>query len=60
VIPIVEDLHGAVDLARTMEPVPDLVAAGVTDFRLNPNLPDSASAASDLLTAMAEAFRAAR
>jgi probable F420-dependent oxidoreductase len=60
VIPMVEDQRGAVDLARTMEPVPDLVAAGVTDFRFNTNIPDGASAATDFLTAMAEAFRAAR
>jgi alkanesulfonate monooxygenase SsuD/methylene tetrahydromethanopterin reductase-like flavin-dependent oxidoreductase (luciferase family) len=57
VLPIAEDQHGAIDLARTMEDVPELTAAGVTDFRLNTNIPDGASAATDFLTAMVDAFR---
>ncbi|HUP71778.1 MAG TPA: TIGR03619 family F420-dependent LLM class oxidoreductase [Acidimicrobiales bacterium] len=60
VLPIVEDRHGAVDFARTMEEVPELTTAGVTDFRLNTAIPDGASAATDFLAALVDAFRAAR
>ena len=60
VLPIVEDQHGAVDYTRTMEEVPELTAAGVTDFRLNTAIPHGPAAATDFLSALVEAFRSAR
>ena len=60
VLPILEDQHGAVDFKRTMEEVPELTAAGVTDFRLNTAIPDGFAAATDFLAALVEAFQAAR
>ena len=43
-----------------MDRVPELAAAGVTDFRVNTNLPDGASETADLLSGVADAFRSAR
>jgi len=49
---------GAVDHAATMAPVPDLVAAGVTDFNLPFRITDEA-AAFDTMAGAVSAFRAA-
>ena len=46
-LPIVDDRNGATDLARTMDRVPELVAAGVTDFRVNTEIPDEPAEAAD-------------
>ena len=53
VLPIVEDRNGAPDFARSMQRVPELAAAGVTDFRVNTNLPDASAQAGDYLYALA-------
>jgi probable F420-dependent oxidoreductase len=50
---------GSLDLAATMDPVPDLVAAGVTDVRLAIPVPDDPSGAFDTYAATVEAFRTA-
>jgi probable F420-dependent oxidoreductase len=50
---------GALDLPATMDPVPGLVAAGVTDVRMAIPVPDDPSAAFDVYAATVEAFRAA-
>jgi probable F420-dependent oxidoreductase len=50
---------GTVDLAATMDPVPRLAAAGVTDVRLPIAVPDDASAAFDPYSATVAAFRQA-
>ena len=59
-LPLVDDRNGGIDLARTMDRVPELTAAGVTDFRVNTNLPEGTSETADLLSGVAEAFRSAR
>ncbi len=56
---IVRDAGGAVDLGRTMDPVPALVERGVTDFRAGIRIPDDASEAADQLGALVSAFRTA-
>jgi probable F420-dependent oxidoreductase len=48
---------GASDLGRSMEPVPDLVAAGVTDFRVGVALPAGYDETVDLLSAVVAEFR---
>jgi probable F420-dependent oxidoreductase len=50
---------GTVDLAATMEQVPELVAAGVTDVRTRISDPGDPSAAFDAYAATVEAFRGA-
>jgi probable F420-dependent oxidoreductase len=50
---------GTLDLPATMDPVPELVAAGVTDVRIAIPVPDDASAAFDVYSATVEAFRTA-
>jgi probable F420-dependent oxidoreductase len=50
---------GSPDLAATMDAVPRLRAAGVTDFRSYLPLPEDDDAAGELLTAAVAAFRAA-
>ncbi|MBW8487490.1 TIGR03619 family F420-dependent LLM class oxidoreductase [Actinomadura parmotrematis] len=58
-VPIAHGPDGAVDLARTMDAVPALAAAGVTDFRLRlPAAPDPAEAEARTRAAVA-AFREA-
>jgi probable F420-dependent oxidoreductase len=47
------------DLAATMAPVPDLAAAGVTDFRLHIKVPRDATGAHDTYARTVEAFRQA-
>ena len=58
-LPVVKDSKGGIDLARTMEVVPALVAAGVTDFRAGIAIPTERAAAADLLGTVVPAFRAA-
>ena len=58
-LPIVTDDQGAFDAAATMAPVPDLVAAGATDFRAGVRIPRGATDAQDRLAEVVAAFRAA-
>jgi probable F420-dependent oxidoreductase len=48
---------GAIDPQRTMEQVPALVAAGVTDFRFGVDFSQSAAESLDVLSQLAVAFR---
>jgi probable F420-dependent oxidoreductase len=48
-----------IDVPATMDAVPALAAAGVTDFRCAVRLPDSRAAAEDLLHEIVAAFRTA-
>ena len=57
-LPIVKDADGNLDLARTMEGVPPLVDAGITDFRVYA-VPSDPSEAADFLEGLVGAFRAA-
>ncbi len=57
-LPVVRTDDG-VDLAATMDRVPPLAAAGVTDFRANLPIPDDPSAAHHYLAEVVEAFRPA-
>ena len=50
---------GALDLPATMAAVPELAAAGVTDFRSRISLPDDHRTAADVLPEIVAAFRAA-
>jgi probable F420-dependent oxidoreductase len=56
-IPSVRKADGTVDYPATMATVPDLVAAGVTDVRVQPRVPADASAAFDVYSAVVAAFR---
>jgi probable F420-dependent oxidoreductase len=58
-LPLVRDGQGVLDVARTVEAVPRLARAGVTDFRVAMRLPAGSSAAADQLSALAGAFRKA-
>jgi len=58
VLPVVKGADGHLDLPRTMQGVPALVAAGVTDFRAHVRLLDDRQAATERLAEMVEAFRA--
>lgn len=49
---------GSVDMDATMDSVPGLVAAGVTDVRLTVALPEGREAATDYLSGAVERFRA--
>ena len=53
----VRDDRGAVDVGRTMDAVPAMVDAGVTDVRTTVPLPDDAAAAADFLAGLVQAFR---
>jgi probable F420-dependent oxidoreductase len=57
-LPVVKGADGHLDLARTMEGVPALVEAGVTDFRVHLRLPRDQQGATDRLTEVVKAFRA--
>lgn len=48
-----------VDIAATVASAPPLISAGVTDVRVTMSLPREVSRATDLLTELVEAFRAA-
>ncbi len=50
---------GSLDLDRTMEAVPELAAAGLTDLRIQFRLVDSSAAAIDDLSDIVAAFRSA-
>jgi probable F420-dependent oxidoreductase len=50
---------GGLDVAATMEAVPDLVTAGVTDLRMTVSIPRDPSEAEDVLSPIVEGFRAA-
>ncbi len=56
---IVRDDSGELDLEATMAAVPDLVAAGVTDVRAGFPISEQREAATEQLSAIVEAFRAA-
>ncbi len=56
---VVKAADGGIDLGRTMEVVPALADAGLTDLRIRPKLSDDPSAALDELRAIVTAFRAA-
>ena len=56
-LPRVKTDAGAFDLERTMDGVPALVEAGITDFRAQLAIPDDLSAATDYLTGVVAAFR---
>ena len=60
ILPILTDQSGSTDLARTMECVPELAAAGVTDFRINTSFPTDTAHTTDIMTALASSFRDAR
>ncbi len=59
VLPIVADRDGAPAIGPTMEKVPALVEAGVTDFRAMLPAPRDVNAAEDYFAKWVEAFRAA-
>jgi probable F420-dependent oxidoreductase len=50
---------GGIDVSATMEPVPELVDAGVTDFRTTVSIPGDRSEAEDVLAPFVAGFRAA-
>jgi probable F420-dependent oxidoreductase len=56
---LVKGDDGELDLDRTMEVVPGLAAAGLTDLRIQFRLVDGPAAAADKLSAIVTAFRAA-
>jgi probable F420-dependent oxidoreductase len=58
-LPLVRDAQGALDVARTVEAVPRLAAAGVTDFRVGMRLPVGNSPAWDQLSTLASTFHEA-
>jgi len=58
-MPMVKTASGDMDIARTMEKLPALAAAGVTDFRATLSLPNDQAAAADKLRPIVKAFRAA-
>lgn len=55
----VKGADGGTDLATTMAKVPDLAAAGVTDFRMPITVPSDSAAAFDKYAEIVGAFRAA-
>jgi probable F420-dependent oxidoreductase len=58
-LPVVRDAGGAIDIANTMENVPPLVDAGITDFRAPVRLPDERGRAEEQLGPLVAAFRRA-
>jgi alkanesulfonate monooxygenase SsuD/methylene tetrahydromethanopterin reductase-like flavin-dependent oxidoreductase (luciferase family) len=57
VLPVAQTQSGAPDFTASMERVPALAAAGVTDFRVNTPVPADASARADFLGSMVGSFR---
>lgn len=55
-IPVVPGRDGRAEIGPTMEPVPALVEAGVTDVRLKVSIPTDAAEAEDCLTRLVHAF----
>jgi probable F420-dependent oxidoreductase len=58
-LPMVKNPTGGIDLEQTMDRVPTSVAAGVTDFWGNVEIPSHPAEASDLLSGLVAAFRSA-
>jgi probable F420-dependent oxidoreductase len=58
-LPVVQNDEGDLDLGRTMDRVPGLVEAGVTDFRAFVRLPSDRAAATERLAGIVGAFREA-
>jgi alkanesulfonate monooxygenase SsuD/methylene tetrahydromethanopterin reductase-like flavin-dependent oxidoreductase (luciferase family) len=58
-LPAVRDADGAIDVERTMENLPPLVAAGITDFRAQVRVPEDRGRAEEQLGPLVAAFRAA-
>jgi probable F420-dependent oxidoreductase len=58
-LPLVRDGQGAIDVARTVDAVPRLAEAGVTDFRVALRLSAGSPAAYDQLRALAKGFHEA-
>jgi hypothetical protein len=58
-LPVVKGSDGSMDLARTMEGVPALVEAGITDFRAPVAITLEPSVTADYLAEMVTAFRKA-
>ncbi len=56
-LPIVRGTDGSVDLPATMAGVPELVAAGVTDFQAQLKIPDDYDEAVAMLAPVVDAFR---
>ena len=56
-LPPVRGSDGKVDIERSLDGVPALVDAGVTDVRAGLNIPDDASAAHDYLSGVVQKFR---
>lgn len=57
-LPVVNDDAGALDIDATMAPVPSMVEAGITDFRIRFPLPKEADGVRDAIAPVVEAFRA--
>lgn len=58
-LPVVKGTDGSMDLARTMEGVPALAEAGITDFRAPVSITLEPSVTADYLAEMVTAFRQA-
>ncbi len=58
-LPVAKDANGDLDLARTMDAVPALVDAGITDLRSYLPVPSDPAAALDFLSELVTAFRTA-
>jgi len=58
-LPTVTNADRAIDMERTMDAVPSLAAAGVTDFRTNLPLPSDSSLAAETMHSFVNAFRTA-
>jgi len=56
---LVKDDDGVIDLDRTMEPVPKLAEAGLTDLRIQFRMSDDSASALEQLSEIVGAFRAA-
>ena len=58
-LPTTHDDAGAIDVAATMQAVPRLVEAGVTDFRSNARFTSAGEQLTDEIGTLVTAFRAA-
>ena len=58
-LPVVRDANGGIDIARSMEGVPAMVSAGITDFACHLSLPADLDACRDALDPLVTAFREA-
>jgi probable F420-dependent oxidoreductase len=57
-LPVVRDAEGGIDIGRTMENLPPLVEAGITDFRARVTVPEDRGRAEEQLGPLVAAFRA--